>query len=676
MQTHSPIPSWRRPARVLCLTPFVALVFGASTLLAVLPEPDAVLFGFGSDPLPPGTLVEARVGSEVVASYLVGSIPAAGSTYLLRVPVETPIEVGEPRTPGVARAGDLLQVFLNGVDTGEAIALGERGLVARLDVEVVGDISAPTPPLVSSSSHTPGEWTNLETVDLVWSGASDSEGVAGYSVGHDRVASTMPDGVVDVLHASDPHQWTIGPLAEADDHYFHLRACDVSSNCSGAVHVGPFRIDATPPGAPGDVGAGGPDPSDRTIDLVWIAATDDLSGVEGYGVDFSRDPDAACEEGVDTTGITATSDPLDDGDWYAVVCAVDRAGNWGASRTAGPFSIEALPPTVSHVGSVAATSDTGIDPGDAVRVPVTQLLLTFSEPMRDPVGDGGEDDVTNPANYLLLEEGDQAGFQTTDCSAGAAAQDVAVPISTVTYEDGELVAALRVGGDAALPAGRYRLGACATDALRDLAGKALDGNGDETGGDDFWIDFSISRDHLLENPNFDSGTEPWVFVGSSNAGQFWSSTDRDGAATSGSGEITGASSGSDFWSIGQCLPVQTSTPYRLVVSAEIDSGAAEPSAHAAVEFFPYPECRGVPLAPAALTDGVFGDTAGIFVELATDPAPSAEASSARVSLLVSTESSVGFEVRFDAVSLSTDTGIFSDGFETGDLSGWSGGSSR
>lgn len=664
-----PLRRARRAARCACLT----LICAASAFGAGLPEPNVVLFGTGSNPLPAGTLVEARVGADVVAGYLVGSIPDAGATYLLQVPVETPIEAGQPRTGGVARLGDLLQVFLNGVDSGEAVALTERGMVARLDVEVDGDISAPTPPTLASSSHTPGTWSNLEQVDLTWSGAADDEGLAGYSVVNDRFASTSPDTVVEILHGPDPHELTIGPLDDADDHYFHLRVCDVSSNCSGAIHAGPFLIDATAPSAPGDIAAAAE--GDGTVSLVWIAATDGLSGIEGYAVELTREgEEPTCDETIDATGITSTSDPLGDGEWFASVCASDRAGNWGPLRTEGPVSVERLPPVVVHVGSVGALPDATLDEGDAVEVPVTQILLTFSEPMRDPGGDAGADDVTNPANYLLVEEGADPGFQTTDCAAGAAAGDLEVPITSVTYDEATFGAALRVGAPSALPSGRYRLAACAADALRDLSGKALDGDGDETGGDDFWLELTVSRTHLLENPNFDDGTDPWTFSGSATAGPFWSEIDGDGAPSSGSGEIAGAASGADLWSLSQCIPVEPSSAYRLVVAAEIESGAGEPSAHGAVEIFASADCTGAPLVPAFLATGVHGDTAGDFVLLEEVPVASGAASSARISLVVSTEAGVAFEVRFDGASFSEQAEIFSDGFESGTLSAWSSGS--
>ena len=63
-----------------------------------------------------------------------------------------------------------------------------------------------------------------------------------------------------------------------------------AGNCGDTVHLGPFWIDTTAPGAPGAVSSarhdGGPT-NDTTIDVAWGAAIDALSGIDGYSFDFN-----------------------------------------------------------------------------------------------------------------------------------------------------------------------------------------------------------------------------------------------------------------------------------------------------------------------------------------------------------------------------------------------------
>jgi LPXTG-site transpeptidase (sortase) family protein len=105
------------------------------------------------------------------------------------------------------------------------------------------------------------------------------------------------------------------------------------------------------------------------------------------------------------------------------------------------------------------------------------LLVTFSEDMDDTTAG---DEVTNVDNYLLLSEGSVAGFQTTSCLQAKTASvdpgDVQVAVTSVTYDSSTFTATLNLGS--ALPDGIYRLYACGTATLRDLAGNALGGGVD------------------------------------------------------------------------------------------------------------------------------------------------------------------------------------------------------
>jgi uncharacterized repeat protein (TIGR01451 family) len=168
------------------------------------------------------------------------------------------------------------------------------------------------------------------------------------------------------------------------------------------------------------------------------------------------------------------------------------AGNNSASETT---NFGNLPPTVVAVDTLTPTGG-GLVNGEVVTVPITAILVIFSEAMQDPPGDTGGDDVTNPANYLLVEDGANDAIDTVSCAAGVAAGDVAVAIPTVAYDNIGWVATLSLA--APLPLGSYRLFVCGSATLRDLAGNALDN------GTDFGINFRAAS--LIEVPTLGGWT--------------------------------------------------------------------------------------------------------------------------------------------------------------------------
>jgi hypothetical protein len=144
--------------------------------------------------------------------------------------------------------------------------------------------------------------------------------------------------------------------------------------------------------------------------------------------------------------------------------------------------LEYAPPTVTLVNSVAGTGDGVLAEGEATTAAITQLLVSFSKSMRNPAGDTGANDVTNPANYRLFSSGADGAFQTGACGA-AQGDDGTVAINAVSYNSDTRTASLTVNGGARLPPAGYRLLACGT--LHDLDSTPLDGNDDGISGDAF-----------------------------------------------------------------------------------------------------------------------------------------------------------------------------------------------
>jgi hypothetical protein len=180
---------------------------------------------------------------------------------------------------------------------------------------------------------------------------------------------------------------------------------------------------------------------------------------------------------------------------------------------------DTTPPRVVEIGSWEETSDGVISEGEITDVAISELIVRFSESVLDPPGDSDPDDVTNPANYLLFDDGGD-GFDTVDCAGGIDPGDNPIPVAVWEYLSGEpSQTSLTVNNGVALPIGRYRLLVCGTTSIFDWAGNILDGDGDGTGGDDFVRNFevaaaavsviSISDAAVVEG---DVGTTPATFT--------------------------------------------------------------------------------------------------------------------------------------------------------------------
>jgi len=216
-------------------------------------------------------------------------------------------------------------------------------------VDIVVDKTPPSnPSSLWSPSHSPYTWSNDNTVDVSWSGAWDNlSGVYGYSIEWSTSPDTLPDTTVDTTGSSA----TSPPLPDGNSWYFHLRTRDVAGNWNaGAVHLGPFYIDASPPSNP-DAWSTSHYPytwsNDNTVDMAWNGAWDGMSGVAGYSIEWSTTWDTLPDTTIDLTGTSATSPPLPDGSsWYFHLRTADNAGNWNAEAVhRGPYYIDTSPPS-------------------------------------------------------------------------------------------------------------------------------------------------------------------------------------------------------------------------------------------------------------------------------------------------------------------------------------------
>jgi hypothetical protein len=102
------------------------------------------------------------------------------------------------------------------------------------------DTTPPTDPVITSPSHRVGVASSNRSVQLRWSGASDSQsGVDGFSYQLDTVPMSLPDAV------KDAEENIIGvdsrPLPNGRYH-FHLRTRDNAGNWTSTRHFGPIVI--------------------------------------------------------------------------------------------------------------------------------------------------------------------------------------------------------------------------------------------------------------------------------------------------------------------------------------------------------------------------------------------------------------------------------------------------
>ena len=127
--------------------------------------------------------------------------------------------------------------------------------------------------------------------------------------------------------------------------------------------------------------------------------------------------------------------------------------------------------TVAVLG-IAATSLQSSYPGTGP----SSFTISFSQDVNNPAGDTDPDDVTNPANFMLLEKGANKSLDTVSCLGGVQADDTQVTRHSVTYSN--LTATVTLS--APLQDGNYQLFICATTSIVDLFGNPINGGVDVT----------------------------------------------------------------------------------------------------------------------------------------------------------------------------------------------------
>ncbi len=166
----------------------------------------------------------------------------------------------------------------------------------------------------------------------------------------------------------------------------------------------------------------------------------------------------------------------------AAVCAAAPVNNLdqrgvtrpqGAGCDIGSYEVDTSFPTVVST-SLVPSYTTG--PGN--------FTVTYSENVYDPAGDSNPDDVTNPANYIVAEDGANGAFDTVSCSGGLAGDDTQLTITGITYNAALYTATVTLS--AAAPDGTYRLFVCGTTSIVDPVMNELN-----NGLSDYTFDFTV-----------------------------------------------------------------------------------------------------------------------------------------------------------------------------------------
>jgi len=330
-------------------------------------------------------------------------------------------------------------------------------------------------------------------------------------------------------------------------------------------------------------------------------------------------------------------------------------------------TLDAEPPTVTVLSTIGDTGDGWLDECETATVSIGAFLWSFSEEIYDPPGDTDPDDVTNPDNFRVLAPGGDFNFATTICGP-VLGDDVALSIPVVSYDPGTDTAAVFVGGQ--LPPSLYRVMACGSTSIVDLAGNPLDGTGNGVGSDDYVLTFRADPGNAFSNGHFDCDMVGWTPTSAIPGEITYSLDDADNSDLSGSVAITNLALNTEF-ALSQCAPVRASLDLPLTGRMRFAAGPfVAVSFSRECVFFSDPDCAGSNLGNNVVTV-LAGDTGGAWVPFAGVVVPPVGAVSAGCSFRISNPTGADFDAWFDQLYLDDGSHIFSDGFESGDTSAWS-----
>lgn len=254
------------------------------------------------------------------------------------------------------------------------------------------------------------------------------------------------------------------------------RADNVSAKNATAV----VTVDSTPPGLATGLGSSTHVPNvwskNTNIVYTWGAASDDLSGVDGYALKdaaFETSPGFVKNFGAFTSWSQTLAPETPS--WYLTIRTVDKSGNWSSGYAkAGPYKIDAVAPSApsglastSHVVGAWSSNlqiTTAWNASTDATSGVQGYVVLYDEspgtvPGSGPIQPGTTNTVTLPYGsltwYAHVRAVDNAGNLGPAVHAGPFSIDPSPPTGTLTID----------GGAAATTTGLVTLWIQFTDAL-------------------------------------------------------------------------------------------------------------------------------------------------------------------------------------------------------------------
>jgi LPXTG-site transpeptidase (sortase) family protein len=256
---------------------------------------------------------------------------------------------------------------------------------------------------------------------------------------------------------------TFGPL-DTGTHTFDVRSIDAYGNLDTTPASYTWKIDTTAPDS--NIDTKPPAITNNTAgSFTFSSPATDLAGFECQldGGGFS-----ACTAPHDVSGLSAGTHTVE-------VRAYDTAGNRDPSPASYTWIVDLGYPTVLFNANTVPGNNETTNGGP------TKMKVAFSEDLKN---DGSTGAVTNPANFLLVNDGPNGAFDTTDCALGLVSDDIAIPVAIPSYSNGggtgPFIATFVVNGDVPLPVGKYRLFVCGTTSIEDVAGNELNDGLEDT----------------------------------------------------------------------------------------------------------------------------------------------------------------------------------------------------
>lgn len=319
------------------------------------------------------------------------------------------------------------------------------------------------------------------------------------------------------------------------------------------------------------------------------------------------------------------------------------------SSSTDDTSTDGVAPRITGV----TTSAEPITACGALRQAPDAVTVSFDEAMWNPAGSSRSGDVTNPFSYLLVSAGADRSFESEGCS-GASGDDLRLTVDEVVWNGGDNQATLQLPGP--LPQGLHRLFVC--EGAQDLAGNWLDGDVDGTTGGEYTIGFRVDPGNLFENGHFDCGADAWDDpVHPAYEWAAWS--DHQDSENSGSAEIQ-----SELTRLAQCVSAGAD-PLEFSGSTLLEGIDQAADVEVACQWFADTACAGSVL--ASDDRQLLRGKPSIWQPFrqAFESVPGAGS----VHCEVFTDAS-GATLLVDGLRL-IGGAFFADGFESGDLTGWS-----